>query len=272
MAKGLFTQSACLLLTSVPGKVELEQALPGLAVAGEDAQSWWLPAEQLGANGKLLVQILPRPWSDDIDDPAVLEAWCTGLLGPLTYPGALERAARHAAVTLDHGAVLQIQSSYVLGAEDEAPVLPPYYQPRAELELVQATLRSLAVLPQACAYFNPNGEVLHSVAGWLALAGLPLWVGVHSFRTDRSLIMTTVGMEQFDLPDQQAEVDPAQIDPEALQGFLYQLAGQQLDQGEVMTSRGLGRHWRARLDESVGPRPRTVFSWQPDPRKKWFGW
>jgi hypothetical protein len=285
MAKGLFTQCLCLLLDAAPANAAIEACVPGLVPqpGGHPewmswTQSWWLPAPELGDQARLVLDVIPRPWPDDCgeaDQPALFGAWCLGYLGPLTFPGGLQRALRHSTLSFQHGAVLQLKASYALGSDEEASLLPHDYRPRAELEFMQGILRSLASLPQVGAYYNPAGEVLLSRRDWLQQEGLPLWVGTHCFATDRSQIATTVGMEQFDLLDQQAEVSDL-ISMDSLRDFVMQRAAAlwqaegRLDGSAV---EGLGLRWCARQDESVGPRPRTSCCWSPEKirRRGWFG-
>ncbi|MBT9586038.1 hypothetical protein IV102_22040 [bacterium] len=287
MAKGLFTQSLCLLLSHQPLTAEVEQCLPGLQRQSQGAHpwpsvadSWWLPAPQLGNNGRLILDLIPVPWPDDCgdaDQPDLYGAWCLGYLGPLTFPGGLARASRRTGLSGQHAGVLHLKSSYAMGADDEAPLLPMDYQAPAELDLMHRTLGQLAALPHSLAYFNPGGEVLHSHPGWLEMSGLPLCIGLQSFRTDRSLIVTTVGMEQFDLLDQQAEVFSESIEVEQLGTFVMDRAvahlapGQGSRDGAVVDA--LGHRWQAKLDESVGPRPRNALCWTPQKvkRRGWFG-
>lgn len=287
MAKGLFTQSLCLLLSQPPLQAEVEQCLPclqrqspGIQPWPSDAPSWWLPAPQLGSNGRLILDLLPGPWPDDCgddDQPDLYGAWCLGYLGPLTFPGGLARASRRTGLSGQHAGVLHLKSSYAVGADDEAPLLPKEYRPQAELDLMLQTLGQLTALPQSLAYYNPGGEVLHAHPGWLEMSGLPLWIGLHSFRTDRSLIVTTVGMEQFDWLDQQVEVFSESLEVEQLGTFVMDRAvaqmalGQGSMDGAVVDA--LGQRWQAKVDESVGPRPRSALCWTPQKvrRRSWFG-
>ena len=289
MAKGLFTQSLCLLLRSLPDAALIENCLgTPLAPAPPDpcwtspAQSWWLAAEELGSNGKVAVDLLAGAWPDecgDQDQADLFQAWCLGYLGPLTFPGGLQRAARERPPEeVQHSGVLHLKSSFVLGADDEASALPDGYDPQLELAFLHGLLKSLTDLPQVVAYYNPSAEVLWPHPNWNSLDGLPLWIGTHTFATDRSQIVTTVGMEQLDLLDHQIEADSEQLTLAQLTDFVRQQAAAQLARGcpspQGLKVEALGCTWQAREDESVGPRPRSAVCWAaPKTRpKKWFGW
>ena len=110
MAKGQNSQGVVVLFDPAPTLEQLEAALADHGVLGRipggDGPDGWVfsgPALALPfrpeVNGKVLVDVVDRPWPDGMGDPEdgfmLFGAWSLGHFGPLTFPGNLERAAQH---------------------------------------------------------------------------------------------------------------------------------------------------------------------------------
>ncbi len=102
MAKGMFTQGIAVLTSSAPLLDDVERALRRFHILGRPAvephaASWmgghpalvldWLPEH----NGKLAVDVVPRPWPDDMGHPEsapkLFAAWVMGWFGPHAKDG-----------------------------------------------------------------------------------------------------------------------------------------------------------------------------------------
>ncbi len=298
MPKGLFTQSAVILLERPLGVAALADCLRDFEpVQQSDAgRGGWMdgPALVLAlrpvANGWVLVDELDRPWPDQLGDPQhdpqLFAAWSMGWFGPFSYPSSLSRAnamsfawEEAAEVTARHRAFLRIQTSYALGGDADTKDLPPDYAPLAELEFVTTVARAALELPGALAYFNPNGEVLRAAAGldeelaWhrdLELPPLPVWSNVRLFQLSSEWsLMDTIGMEQLDVDDHEACFRTGDYAPQDVDSFLRNATdfvrenGPVIEDGNTMDGPG-GVRWVAkRAEESLAPRPRRVLRWFP---------
>ena len=214
-------------------------------------------------------------------------AWSMGHFGPGAFPGGLQRATQNcwhwedgAAVAQRHTSFVRIRTSYVLGAEGDDPVMPPDYDPVAELLFSTAIARAILNVPGALCYFNPNGEMLHTAEAIdSALAEqrdsgtLPqhLWCNVRLVRlSDQEpwMLMDTVGMDQLDRVDHEAlfgdDYDPSQV-----ARFLRSIADYLLQRGPVIkdgdTASGPGEvDWQARtFSDPIYQPPRDVMRWLP---------
>lgn len=307
MPARLITQSAVVLLTSPPGEDDLGRALQGLGdlrpvPPGEGPLGHWLggsPAFALPwrpeVHGTCVVDVIPQRWPDDMGDPKtspeLFGAWVMAQFGPLAYPGGLERASRFSAdpePEREHRAVVRIRTTYAAGASPEDLVVPEDYDPLAELWFASTVAQKLLALPGALAYFNPNGEVLlrraeyEEILAYHAGAGLqplPAWVGMHLFAPEEhpgQRVMTTVGMEQLDVPDHELWLQEGSAPFEEVSRFLWNAAeyvrtsGREVRDGDTMDGPG-GTRWVGRKTESLGPRPRQVYRWSLPRRKRWFG-
>jgi len=185
---------------------------------GEGVHLRFLPE----VNGVIDVDILPSPWPDSMGSPTadmdLFGAWTMGAYGPFTFSGNLERAAQHPYEWNDapkaasaHTSIVRVRSSYAVGADPDALVIPESYDSKSELMMVTQIARSLLDLPHALAYFNPNGEMLLNKTRLQALLDeasaqklLPLaaWTNARVFRVDANwTMMDVVGNGQIDLPD-----------------------------------------------------------------------
>lgn len=298
VAKGFFTQSAAVLFERLPsldhlvahlGSFEIVKTNPEPGPIWMGGPSVLLPLRP-EVNGYALVDLVAAPWPDTMGDPRedvdLFGAWSMGHFGPFVFPESLGRAQALSVhwpeardVSSRHRSFVRIRTSYILGANDDARVLPEEYSPLPELELLTRIARALLDAPGALAYFNPNGETLHSRATlddqlqWHGERGLPphpIWSHVRLFQLDeQSLLMDTAGMEQVDVMDHEARFPRDMFAPGAVAGFLRGATnyvfenGTVIRDGDTMDGPG-GSRWQARhLDESTAPRPRPVLSWSP---------
>ena len=298
MAKGFFTQSAMVLFERVPTLEQLETLLEPFEVvkANPEQGPAWMGGPSLllpfrpEVNGYVLVDLVDRAWPDGMGDPQhdpdLFGAWTLGHFGPFVYPENLARAKalsvhwpEAGAESSRHQGFVRIRSSYILGADESSPVLPEDYIPLPELELVTRIARALLDAPAALAYFNPNGETLHSrttfdeVQAWHAEHGLPplpIWSHVRLFRLENPwLLMDTVGMDQLDTIDHEAYFPGDSYEPGAVAAFLRNAADYVFSHGPVIkpgdTMDGPGDvHWQAEpREDGLAPRPRPVLRWTP---------
>jgi hypothetical protein len=248
MAKGLFTQTLCLLTQAPPSLDMLRTRLGdrGFEIAGERpaSGSWQLGGPSLmlpyrpDVNGYVIVDVVEHPWPDGMGDPGkdpgTFGAWSMGHFGPLAFPGGLERAVQHAwswehakLVVPQHTGFLRLRLSYCLGADEAAPVQPPDVDPAHELSFLARTAIALGSLPGVLCIFNPNGEILRDAAsfardwsecGKARKLPLLLWMNIRFCHLDATYsLMDTVGNAQLDVPDVEAifprsETAPADVD------------------------------------------------------------
>jgi hypothetical protein len=311
MPKGFFSQGVMVLTDGAVKGADIAAALVPFGVARHierDAdvrpyftgyETWLIPYRP-EVNGAIAVDLVDLPWPDDMGDPKspdearqmLFAAWSMGYLGPFTFPGNLERATRWAEEVYDrsmaaeaargHRGLIRVRSSYVFGAQDDAPILPAEYDPVAELSKVTEVAAALLNVEGAVAYFNPGGEVLCSL-GELTdvldhcrthnLPPLPAW------SVERVALLSdapgwaaadTVGMEQLDVADQEA-IFPADGGPDAgaMAGWLRDVSLYLLQNGPVVepghTTDGPGGTWRAHQPEqSALAAPRPTLRWYRD--------
>ncbi len=297
MPKGMFTQTVCVLLKQPISCAQLEPALSAFAIRGrqEDSESWAYggPALTLDfrpeVNGYVVVDTVDQPWPDHMGDAQneamLFGAWSMGFFGPFAFPGGLQRAAQQCwgweagkKVANRHKGFVRIRSSYVLGGDENAPVMPEAYDAVAELRFVTDVASALLQLPQALCYFNPNGEVLRDRDGLrqslefaqsAKLLPLDIWSNVRLFNLEGDWsLMDTVGNGQLDLPDIEAGFAPG-YDYGEIDRFLRNISWYLLQKGEVIkagdTMDGPGNvPWQARCPENaLTDPPRRVMRWLP---------
>lgn len=301
MAKGMFTQGIAVLTSSVPALDDVERVLRNFTILGRPAinaiaDSWmggypallldWLPEH----NGKILVDLVDRPWPDHMGDPnsasTVFGAWAMGWFGPHVSPGNLERALVHSYAWTDaeaavraHGAFIRVKSSYVFGTGLDARVLPPDYDPATELGFLTDVARALMTLPEALAFFNPNGELLLSAKSLEEtlvhdsanrLTPLDVWTNVRMMNPGNGwVLMDTVGMSQLDLPDLEACFPLSLVEAGAVAAFLRDVSLYIFRKGQVIaegdTVNGPGGRWRARhAKNGLAAPPRPTLRWFPE--------
>ena len=298
MPKGFFTQGLCILLEKAVSIEQIEAALADFEIVGrEDANDTWAfrgdsvtVAYRPECQGHVLVDVVDQPWPDHMgdpkDEPQIFGAWSMGYFGPFAYPGGMERAGAQCwhwdegrATAARHEAFIRIRSTYVIGAEDDSPVLPEDYAAYPELEFLLQVTGSLIRLSEALCYFNPNGEMLLSQTG-LAEAiqfaqennvpPLDVWTNVRvNVLSEDWSAMDTVGCAQLDIPDSEAFFRVEVYDFGEVASFLRTVTLYLLNNGDVFedgdTMDGPGEiRWQVYHEgESVNDPPRDVLRWKP---------
>jgi hypothetical protein len=257
MAKGLFTQGMCVLLSKPVPLETLREKLAAFDIVGvQESVVDEASPETLVFNfrpevgGHLLVTPSSEAWPDHMGDPEsapdVFVAWSLGQFAPLAFPGCLQRAAEQSwgwedgeHVIGQHTAHLRLLISYVLGGDDAAEgegdqddvvLIPPDYDPLEELRFLTKAVSALLELPEAICYFNPGGEVLRDQTSlrqglnfaWnYEVPPLDMWTNVRLFRAEKNwALMDTVGMGQLDQPDIEAVYDTSRYQPADVERFL----------------------------------------------------
>jgi hypothetical protein len=304
--KGFFTQGAMVLTERPLAADAVERALGPFEVVkrspAEGEKNWiggypnWVIAWRPEVNGHVTVDVVDAPWPDDMGNPktpggqTLFAAWSMGFMGPMTWPGNLLRATQYAEGFGDkaaaeaskrHRAFVRVRSTYVLGAGDDAKVMPEDYQARPELEFVTSVAAALAAAPGALCYFNPGGETLYTAAELKKaldehrqnkLPPLPVWsMGRVSKLDDAApwMFADVVGMEQLDAQDHEACFRRDRHDPAEVMSFLRNTTHYVVENGPVIkdghTTDGPGGVWRAmELEEGLLPAPRPVLRWFPE--------
>ncbi|TWT74366.1 DUF4261 domain-containing protein [Allorhodopirellula solitaria] len=308
MAKGLFTQGIVVLLRQGVSIEEVAAAIddfyPSAPIEASEDWTFLGPAVLMNmdedGSGKVVVDIVNHPWPDAMGvsedgSPAgdegsqerqITDAWGLGNFGPHNYPGSLQRATEQSWVWEDGRelgdqaqAFVRIRSSYVLGEEDDAPVLPEGYEPFDELALVTEIAAAITELPQAICYFNPNGEVLRDLktlnesfeyAEENDFPPLDLWSNVRLFRLEADwAVMDTVGNEQLNLLDVEACFHAESYDFAEVESFLrlvtcfLEEAEEPIDDGDSVEGPG-DKVWKVwRVEDSLASPPRQVLRCLP---------
>lgn len=226
MPRGIFTQCLTVLLREPVDLDAVEASLGAFVVHSKNdaAHHWALSGPSLSlafrpeVNGFVMVDVVDQPWPDGMGDPhkeeTIFTAWTMGHFGPMTYPGSLERAmaqcwawkdGRKAA--MEHRAFARVRTSYMLGASDEAPLVPADWDTAVELRYLTNVVAALLQMPAALCYFNSNGEVLRDGPGVQAemehadvegLLPIDLWANVRKYNYDADwAMMDTVGNGQL---------------------------------------------------------------------------
>ncbi|TWU18151.1 DUF4261 domain-containing protein [Allorhodopirellula heiligendammensis] len=304
MAKGLFTQGIVVLLRQSVSIEEVAAAIDDFHPSDpiEASEDWTFlgPAVLMNmdedGSGKVVVDVVDHPWPDAMggtqgdsaasEDSQIVDAWALGNFGPHNYPGSLQRAREQSWVWEDGRelaeqptAFIRVRSSYVLGEEDDAPVLPEGYEPFDELALVTEIAAAITELPQAICYFNPNGEVLRDLktlnesfeyAEENDFPPLDLWSNVRLFRLENEwAVMDTVGNSQLDLLDIEACFHAESYDFTEVESFLrlvtcfLEEAEEPIEDGDSVEGPGdvIWRVWR--MDDGIAAPPRPVLRCLP---------
>jgi hypothetical protein len=262
MLKGLYSQSACVLLRE-PAALEtlIEVLAPWSPRTLDDPSDHWAfatrPALILTGQPELPrlveVDVVAERWPDAMGagpGDEVFDAWVSQAFGPYAWPGALRRAALHssfwegAQAAVDrHGAFIRIRCVHASALQEG---LDPgrTYDPVDELGLVTDVAYALMELPGALAYFNPNGEVLrdheglHTALDHAARIGFPpltAWCNVRGMNLPAGwAMMDVVGNGQFGLPDLEVCFPGGSRDHAEVLNFAYQITGYLLQHGEVI--------------------------------------
>jgi hypothetical protein len=297
MPRGFFTQSTTILFASAPDLDDVEELVPDAErIDHSDSENAWMSADeslvvpiQGPARGFLEIDVLDEPWPDTMGDPKedvdLFGAWGMGFFGPLAFPGNLARACQQAVAfrgareaAAKHAAFVRLRTTYADGNPD-TKVIPDGWDPLAELSQLTELGRRILELPEALAYFDPNGEVILDRAGVAESlehgkqAGIPpldLFTHVRLFNLGGSdfALMDTVGMDRFFLPDAEVAVAKA-IDPNQAASFLRNVSLHHLKKrGPIPdghTTDGPGGRYRVHhRKESLGPPPRHVARFAPE--------
>lgn len=276
------------LFNAAPPLEEVERALATIGAAERvSPTAGWLggfPGLVLHSNrtneGRIVVDVVDRPWPDTMGhpqaDPDLFSCWCLGGFGSHVYPGSLERAAQHAYAAPGVQALVSRHRAFVRVRK----TAPPSAEPLTDLAQLVAVARALLELPDALAYFQPNGEVVLDRAALAAsiehaertgVPALELHVNVRLWRVEDAsgwILMDTVGLEQVLVPDLEALCDPSRHDENTVARFLRNVSLYQLRHGDVLaggdTLDGPGGKWRVeRVDESRVAPPRPVVRLTP---------
>lgn len=261
MPRGFFTQSTTILFTRAPSIDEIEGALEALRcpiVRRHTEPGWMSGGTELlvpfgeDPEGHVHVDVLDREWPDSMgdptSDPALFGAWGTGAFGPQAFPRNLERAVKQAVAfpgageaAARHRAFVRLRTSYLVGAGPDSPIMPEGWSPLAEIDAMLQVVQPILGLEGACAYFDPNAEVILPHDGVRALleaddgpTSLELFTHVRLFQIDGEwALMDTVGLDRFLLPDVEVLL-PRAADPNEVAGFLRNVSAYLLSNGAVI--------------------------------------
>jgi hypothetical protein len=300
MPKGNFTQCVCILLNRTPSLDEVAQSLSNVAdiVSRQEATEDWqffgpslTIAFQPQVNGYVAVDVVDRPWPDEMGDPekdaALFGAWALGYFGPSAFPLGLARASDQswcwdgdAEIAHNHSSFIRIRTSYVFEADEDAPVAPENYEPMDELDFVNRLTSALLELDGAICCFNPNAELLLNKNDFAATLSfheehksIPIesWTNVRLFSVDADwALMDTLGNLQLDIPDIEAAFHLDVAEPDDINEFVRHITWFLLDsENEVNEGdrlEGPGEHpWVATwLDTGSCDPPRQVLRLIPD--------
>jgi hypothetical protein len=307
MAKGFFTQSACLL---TDGSTSFEHIKAALKKGKFDIvkelpthQNWHFSGPTLivaylpEVNGYVSVDVVDKIWPDAMgdpkSDPMTFGAWSMGQFGPLTFPRGLARAGQHAwnwqpgrTVAEQHRGFIRIRLSYAFGAKDDDPIFPNDIDPLAELRFVSRIVLALFKAPGAICYYNPNGEVLRDEASFREVwdgcerehkTPLALWMNVRFFNLDDKLgFMDTVGNGQLDLQDVEAIYPKVNYEPGVIDYYLRNVThylmelGRPLQTGEDIDGPGESNlSWTIEAhDNGIVDPPRRLLRLYPKANRK----
>lgn len=212
-----------------------------------------------------------------------------GFFGPFAYPGGLERAQAQcwvwdegAKVSASHDGFIRFRCSYSMGADPNAPVAPKDYNAVAELTALMKMVEMCAAMPNILCYFNPNGETLYSPGEFSdtlqfnersGLPSLDLWTNIRLYNLDDQargwFVQDTVGLEQLDVPDQEAVFVRNRYDPQEIAQFLRNVSmylvsnNVTINNGDTIDGPG-GISWQGyHHDQALASPPRPVIRWFP---------
>jgi hypothetical protein len=302
MAKGFFTQGVSLLTNGQSTIDNIKSTLhqQGFEIVKEmPAQDNWVFAGPTlvvaflpDVNGYAAVDVVNQPWPDSMGDlktdAMTFAAWSMGHFGPFAFPGSLASARQHAwawqpgqTISEGHRGFIRIRVSYVFGANKDAPVIPPDYDPVAEMMFLSKAVMALLRAPGVICYFNPNGEVLRDYASFRQVwddcteqqkLPLALWMNIRFFNlSDKLAVMDTVGNGQLEIRDVEAVFPSAKYDPGDIDYYLrnvtHYLLGldREMQSGEEIDGPGESNlSWTMEvLDQGVVEPPRRVLRLYP---------
>lgn len=251
------------LFTRAPSIEEIETALEPLRcpILRRHTEPGWLSGgtELLvpfgdDPEGHVHVDVVESPWPDTMgdpkEDPPLFAAWSMGAFGPLVFPKNLERAVKQAVAFRDageavakHRAFVRLRTSYLVGAGEDSPIMPENWSALAEIDAMLQVVAPILGIEGACAYFDPNAEVILPHDGVRALlesderegsTPLELFTHVRLFNIDSQWsLMDTVGLDRFLLPDVEVLLT-RDVDPNLVAGFLRNVSAYLLANGPVI--------------------------------------
>jgi len=302
MPKGFFTQGVSLLTN---GQTTIENIKAALLTKGFEivketpAQENWAfggPTLVLSflpdVNGYVAVDVVNQPWPDAMGDPKsdsiTFAAWSMGHFGPLAFPRSLARARQHAwawqpaqNISDGHRGFIRLRTSYVFGADKNAPVMPANYDPIAEMMFLSEAATSQLKAPGVICYFNPNGEVLRDNASFCNVwdpctkqqkLPLSLWMNIRFFKlSDKLGFMDTVGNGQLEIRDVEAVFPSEKYDPGNIDYYLRDVThyilglDREMQSGEEIDGPGESNlSWTIEvLDQGIIDPPRRVLRLYP---------
>ncbi|MGH7143230.1 MAG: DUF4261 domain-containing protein [Planctomycetota bacterium] len=240
--------------------------------------------------GRLIIDVLDRPWPDEMGDPKtdppLFMAWGSGQFGPFAWPHSLARATElgwflkdAATIVPTHTAFVRMRITYATRPEPDAPLFPDDYKPLDEIWALAEVVAKLFELPGVLCYFNPNGELLMAKEPFRAKLAydreqqiLPadLFCNVRIVsRPGNLLLVDTVGLDQFDLSDQEAVFPRGQVPLDEAANFLFNVAHFLNEKGEVIRNANTMNssekiRWTVRhMKESLVAPPRETMRWLP---------
>lgn len=302
MAKGFFTQGVSLLTNGLTTIDSVKAALlqQGFEIVKESPaqENWAFGGHTLvvaflpDVNGYIAVDVVNQPWPDSMGNPKtdamIFAAWTMGHFGPFAFPNSLARARQHAwawqpaqTISEGHSGFIRLRTSYVFGANKDAPVMPAAYDPVAEMMFLSEVATALLKAPGVICYFNPNGEVLRDYASfrqvWDACSEqqtlpLLLWMNIRYYNLSEKLsFMDTVGNAQLEIRDVEAVFPTADYNPGDIDYYLrnvtHYLLGldREMQSGEEIDGPGESDlSWTMEvLDQGVIDPPRQVLRLYP---------
>lgn len=299
----LFAQSSSVLLGREVDMEEVSSRLRRFNILGpkegaEGPSGWVFGGDGLlismepELTGVILVDQVPHRWPDDLGEAEpeseLHAAWELGYFGPHVSPRSLERATQQSwiwekgpAAVADHQGFLRVRSTYAPKEPGEPAELPRGYNPLLEMLLMTEVCDALLELPEALAYFNPNGETLRDAVGlrdglrMFSDEGMPpldLWANVRLHVNPHLgwTHMDTVGMAQLQVSDHEACFASDSVRPEDVDGLLRTASYTQLvnklapRNGTELKGPG-GNIWRSTaLERGLAPPERPVIRWIPE--------
>jgi hypothetical protein len=298
MPKGLFTQSACVLLSQATSLDVIAPLLSEFQIVKRtdqpENQNMGGPGLVLAfrpeVNGYMTIDVRNRTWPDNMGDsktdPMLFGAWSMGFWGPYAFPGNFQRAQQQLWAWPEgkeaagrHAALIHINTSYSFGLPKDGPVIPKDYDSLSEIRFVTRVVLALLKHPDALAYFNANGEVLADenvlrksldYHDQHQLPPFEIWSNIRLFNPNNGwILMDTVGMEQLDRPDLEACFPAKRYDLGQVSDFLRNCCNYLLTKGEVIkdtdTMSGPGNiNWRAHhVEKEIVAPPRRLIRWFP---------
>jgi hypothetical protein len=313
---GRFAQTAVILLEAPVSTAALRGALEGLAGLrelheinpGAGAAAAWTggnPGLTLAVlpdgNDAITLDVVAAQWPDALgttgasgagreagNDAALLAAWKAGWMGPFTSPGSLARARvfahfREEAAKLveAHHAFVRVSVGAAQAAGGEGAAQAAERDALRDLQLVTAVASAVLGIPEALAYFNPAGDVLHSAATFdevrdyhegLGVLPYPLWAAVRTLRIEEAapwLALDTVGLAQLDQVDHEACFLEGTFERREIAAFLRaatehaRQSARPVSSGDTLKGPG-DIEWRVvEARKSLGPSQRAVLRWFP---------